>query len=473
VADRNEILVEAPPGEGLLRLTRRFDAPRDLVWDCFTKPEHVARWWGPEKYAIEVEEFDVRPGGKWRVRHSDGTRTVTFFGEYREVVKPERLSRSFCFMEFQPIEEEYTFHDEGKKARLVCVQRYADAAARDRMAKSGAVEGGRESFERLDALLGALRAQSRSSAMTDPVFTLTRTFDAPLPLVWEMYSRMEHLTKWWGPKGFAWVSGGLDFREGGTFHYGMRAPDGRVMWGKFVYREIVPMRKIAFTTSFSNEAGTIERAPFAQNFPLEVLNTVEFSGTAGRTTLHMTGTPYNASDEEKAFFQSMFPSMSQGFEGTLDQLENYLSTAGKWRQPGETAMQLNAYLHFDGNCEEAFRFYEQAAGGVIEMRSTFGESPMAAQMPAMKDKIVQARMRIGDQILMGSDSPPDRFQKPQGFSLSLGCRTNAEAERVFQALSAGGQVHMPLAQSFFAERFGMLVDKFGIPWMVICEKSAA
>jgi PhnB protein len=135
-------------------------------------------------------------------------------------------------------------------------------------------------------------------------------------------------------------------------------------------------------------------------------------------------------------------------------------------------MQLNAYLHFNGNCEEAFKFYEQATGGKIEMKSTFGDTPMAAQMPAMKDKIVHVRLRIGDTVLMGSDAPPERFEKPQGFSLSLSAKTNAEAERLFHALSAGGQIHMPMAQSFFAERFGMLADKFGIPWMVICEKSA-
>jgi PhnB protein len=135
-------------------------------------------------------------------------------------------------------------------------------------------------------------------------------------------------------------------------------------------------------------------------------------------------------------------------------------------------MQLNAYLHFNGNCEEAFKFYEQATGGKIEMKSTFGDTPMAAQIPAMKDKIVHVRLRIGDTVLMGSDTPPERFEKPQGFSLSLSAKTNAEAERLFQALSAGGQIHMPMAQSFFAERFGMLADKFGIPWMVICEKSA-
>jgi uncharacterized protein YndB with AHSA1/START domain len=161
--------------------------------------------------------------------------------------------------------------------------------------------------------------------MADPVFTLARTFDAPLSLVWKVYSDKEHLAKWWGPKGFEWVSGGLDFRPGGLFHYGMRAPNGHIMWGKFNYREIVPMKKIVFTNSFSDEAGMTTRAPFAANFPLEVLNTVEFSEAGGKTTLHMTGTPFNASDKEKAFFQSMFPSMQQGFTGTLDQLEAYLS----------------------------------------------------------------------------------------------------------------------------------------------------
>jgi len=161
--------------------------------------------------------------------------------------------------------------------------------------------------------------------MSDPVFKISRTFDAPLSLVWDMYSKKEHLTKWWGPKGFEWVSGGLDFRPGGTFHYGMRSPDGHIMWGKFVYREIAPMTKIVFTTSFSNEAGMIERAPFATNFPLEILNMIVFSEKDGKTTLDMTGTPFNASEEEKAFFESMFPSMQQGFTGTLNQLEEYLS----------------------------------------------------------------------------------------------------------------------------------------------------
>ncbi|HTT97895.1 MAG TPA: SRPBCC domain-containing protein [Rhizomicrobium sp.] len=156
-ASAKDILVDAPSGEPVMHLTRIFDAPRHLVWDCFTKAEHIAQWWGPRKYAITVEEFDVRPGGKWRVSHKDDTKTVTFFGEYRDVVKPERLSRTFCVGDFPPIEESYAFHEESGKTRVVCTQHYPNVMARDMMAKGGAAEGGRESFERLDDLLVSLK----------------------------------------------------------------------------------------------------------------------------------------------------------------------------------------------------------------------------------------------------------------------------------------------------------------------------
>jgi uncharacterized protein YndB with AHSA1/START domain len=151
------MIIDAPAGEPVMSLTRIFDAPRDLVWDTFTNADHIARWWGPRRYAITVHEFDVRPGGKWRVSHSDGNKTVEFFGEYREVVKPERLARTFCFGDFPPIEEIYEFGDEGRKTKLICTQRFSNVMGRDMMAKGGAAEGGRESFERLDELLASLR----------------------------------------------------------------------------------------------------------------------------------------------------------------------------------------------------------------------------------------------------------------------------------------------------------------------------
>ena len=160
--------------------------------------------------------------------------------------------------------------------------------------------------------------------MSDPVFKISRSFDAPLSLVWKAYSEREHLARWWGPTGFALEIARLDFRPGGVFHYAMRGAAGQLMWGKFHYREIVPMKKIVYTSSFADESGLTARAPFAGNFPLEVLNTVEFAEAAGRTTINLSGTPYNATEEERAFFLSMFPSMNQGFTGTLNQLEAYL-----------------------------------------------------------------------------------------------------------------------------------------------------
>ena len=134
-------------------------------------------------------------------------------------------------------------------------------------------------------------------------------------------------------------------------------------------------------------------------------------------------------------------------------------------------MKLNPYLHFNGNCHEAFKFYEKALGGKIVMLQTYGDSPAAAQSPpGWKDKVVHARIEIGGMLIMGSDAPPDRQAKAQGFSLSLRFDTPAQAEQAFQALSDKGVVGAALQESFFAERFGMLTDRFGMPWMVLCEK---
>ena len=136
-------------------------------------------------------------------------------------------------------------------------------------------------------------------------------------------------------------------------------------------------------------------------------------------------------------------------------------------------MQLNPYLLFNGQCETAFKFYEKCLGGKIEAMILHEGTPAADQVPAeWRKKILHARLVVGDQVLMGSDAPPDRFQKPQGFSVSLGVKDPAEAERIFLALAENGKVRMPIQKTFWAARFGMLVDRFGIPWMVNCEKAA-
>ncbi|MGB8476332.1 MAG: VOC family protein [Candidatus Acidiferrum sp.] len=138
-------------------------------------------------------------------------------------------------------------------------------------------------------------------------------------------------------------------------------------------------------------------------------------------------------------------------------------------------MQLNPYLLFNGQCEEAFKFYEKCLGGKIEGMMTFGDSPMAKQTPAeWHGKVMHASMKLGDGLtLMGSDPPPDRYQSPQGFSVCVSVKDPAETERIFNELAQDGNVTMPIQKTFWSERFGMLVDRFGIPWILNCEQAAA
>ena len=114
--------------------------------------------------------------------------------------------------------------------------------------------------------------------------------------------------------------------------------------------------------------------------------------------------------------------------------------------------------------------YERCLGVKIQPMMTHGESPMAGQVsPSWHNKIIHARLVLGDQVLMGSDAPPEHYEEPKGFSVSLGIDDPAAAERIFHALAEGGTVRMPIQKTFWAVRFGMLVDQFGIPWMVNCE----
>ena len=136
-------------------------------------------------------------------------------------------------------------------------------------------------------------------------------------------------------------------------------------------------------------------------------------------------------------------------------------------------MQVSAYLNYPGTCEEAFKFYEKALGGTLESTFTFGDTPAAGSVPPdWKNKIMHARLTFGDSEIMGSDAPPDRYSPAGGFSMSVQATSPEEAERFFSALSSGGRVTMPIQQTFWAARFGMLVDRFGIPWMVNCDPPA-
>jgi PhnB protein len=136
-------------------------------------------------------------------------------------------------------------------------------------------------------------------------------------------------------------------------------------------------------------------------------------------------------------------------------------------------MQLNAYLNFNGDCQAAFRFYEKCLGGKVVAMQTHGESPMADKVPSgWRDRILHARLEVGEAALMGADAPPEHYQKPQGLYVSLSVAEPEDAERIFKALAENGTVQMAIQRTFWSLRFGMLVDRFGTPWMVNCNQAA-
>jgi len=156
-------------------------------------------------------------------------------------------------------------------------------------------------------------------------FHFSRTYDAPRELVFKAWTEPDRLAKWWGPKGLEWVGCTQDLRPGGTFHYHLKAANGFEMWGKFVYREIVPPERLVYVVSFSDKDCGITRHPMSATWPLEVLSTMTFTEHDGKTTIDSRGIPINATEEECRTFEEGFDSMKKGFTGTLDQLAEYLA----------------------------------------------------------------------------------------------------------------------------------------------------
>ena len=136
-------------------------------------------------------------------------------------------------------------------------------------------------------------------------------------------------------------------------------------------------------------------------------------------------------------------------------------------------VQLYPNLAFNGQCESAFKFYEECLHGKIVFMTTYENAPANLQTPSdWRKRIFHATFTVGEFMFSGSDVPPGQYQKPQGFALQLNLGDPVEAERIFNGLAENGIVQMPLQETFWALRFGVLVDQFGVPWLVNCEKPA-
>jgi uncharacterized protein YndB with AHSA1/START domain len=300
---------------------RTFDAPRDLVFKMWTDPKHLPNWWGPNGFLITTYEIDVRPGGSWRfVMHGpDGTDYVNHI-VYREVVAPERIA--YSHVSGPNFDAVVTFEEQGQRTRVQLRMTFESLELRERVvAEFGAVEGLKQTLGRL--------AEELSDDTAEETFVISRTFDAPREVMFRVWTDNEHLRNWFGPKETTIVQSTNDSRPDGIYHYAMRTPDGRTMWGRWVYREIVPPQRLVFINSFSDEKAGLTRPPFSERWPSEMLTTITFAERQGKTTVTVRSKPINANAEERKTFAASHASMNGGWSGTFEKLAAYLPEVSK------------------------------------------------------------------------------------------------------------------------------------------------
>jgi uncharacterized protein YndB with AHSA1/START domain len=316
-------------------LSRVFDAPRALVWKAYTDAERLAHWWGPRGFTTRTAHMDVKPGGDWRFvmigpdGHEYENRIV-----YLEVAAPERLRyKHVGGKDTEPVDFEVlvTFEPDGgsvERTRVTMRSIFTSPEALEFVVRTyGAIEGGKQTFARLAEYVRAA-GSAEADAFNRP-FVISRVFRAPRELVFDAWTKREHLIHWMGPKGTRITKSALDLRPGGMFHYGMQSPDGTALWGKWLFREIVRPERLVVVVTFSDENGGITRHPFAPGWPLETLSTMTFdehAGIGGGTTVVLRWLPHDASDAERQFFAASHPGMEQGWSGTLEQFAAYLAT---------------------------------------------------------------------------------------------------------------------------------------------------
>jgi len=302
-----------------IKISRILNAPRELVWETWTDPKHIDKWWGPVGFSTETHEIKVQEGSKW-LYTMHGPNGMDFPNEmiYTEVVKPERIVYTNAAPKFDCT---VTFEKFSGKTKLTMSMVFASQEEYNFVVKEhGAIEGQVQTINRLEEHLSKMQEGKE--------FAISREFNAPRKLVYKVFTEAEHLAKWWGPPGAGITVSRFDFSPGGMFLYSAKSPMGE-MWGRFVYCEMTESERVVFINSFSDKDGGITPNPFMPNFPLEILNIVTLSEKHGKTTMTMRGGPINSTEEQLQVFMSMNGMMQQGFAGTFKQLEDYLTTFNK------------------------------------------------------------------------------------------------------------------------------------------------
>ncbi|HYG14143.1 MAG TPA: SRPBCC family protein, partial [Bacteroidia bacterium] len=278
---------------------------------------------GPNGFSNTFKEINVQPGGVWRFT-MHGPNGVDFPNkiEYKEVVKPSRIAfrHSSDGQDETYFDVTVNFEDKGGKTQLTMTMVFTTEEERDRVVKaSGAMDGNKQTMDKMEAYIRGIQG------IGNPELVITRELDAPRDLVWKAWTNKEALAAWWGPVGFDIEVRQFELKPGGYFHYSMDNNQGFKMWGRFEFKEITAPEKLVFFNAFSDEAGTLQRAPFFDGkWALEIQNIVQLTENNGKTTLTIRCYPVHATAEELDVFHANRASMLDGTNGTFDKLETYL-----------------------------------------------------------------------------------------------------------------------------------------------------
>ena len=297
----------------MVMIERTFNAPVARVWRALTDVEQMRQWY------FDLKDFKPAVGFEFEFAFEHEGVKYHHICKVTEAVPQKKIAYTWRYDGYEG-DSLVTFElfPEGNKTRLKLTHQGLETFP-------DLPSFARENFNQgWTSITGELQQFVEAQA-GDREFVISRTFDAPRDLVWKAWTERERLMQWFGPKGFTMPIAKLDFRPGGSLHYCLRSPDGKEMWGKFVYREIVPPERIVLVNSFSDKDGNLTRHPLSASWPLEMLTTTTFAEEKGRTTVTIRLVPLNATEEERKTFDTSHDGMRQGWTGTFDQLTEYLA----------------------------------------------------------------------------------------------------------------------------------------------------
>jgi uncharacterized protein YndB with AHSA1/START domain len=310
-AKASSALTVTTPSDREIMLTRVFDAPRRLVFEAWTKPEHLLRWFGPNSCPLVDCAMDFRPGGAWRfVLRGPGGKSLGMRGVYQEITPYERLISTESFDDY-PSESlnTMTFSEKAGKTTLTTRVLYESTEIRDAVMGAGMAEGAGETYDRLAEHLRTMAA----GESTEHELVITRVFDAPRELVFDCWTDAEHLRHWQGaPRGFTVPFSESDIRPGGFFRICMRSAEGVDQWLEGDYREIVKPERLVYVHAWLDADKKRSQ---------ETLVTITFAERDGKTELTLRQSGFKSVESRDGH--------RYGWSSALDVLMDYLSEAAR------------------------------------------------------------------------------------------------------------------------------------------------